>query len=717
MLEMFLCSIVVAVILFGVYFGFCAKKIRGINKEIERILNSQDIISDLGNSKLLSAAWKNFERTLIKLPDKTYSTTDAAEFFNQQSLTRGMNMTFWQSYGGIFTGLGILGTFLGLTVGLSRVVIPKDNDVEVLKTSIAQLLSGVETAFVTSLVGIGAALIYSGVHHYLLVKLQKNIQTLADKLDETFPRRSVEDWLAESHIESQSQTTTLKSINDTAANTYAESQSQTTVLKNIGEDVAQAIYDGLDERMNAAVETLCNKLEGKLLPQVDRICAAIDNLGKGGSEALGDIFTKGVGSQMDRFSAALDKFSDKAETIMTNAQEVSRIMNEQLLNTLKTLDETLKQQAKASAAERDEASKQFLATLKSLTDTLNEVAEKIKTQQEDSGKGFAELLKATLDNFNATMAQILAGAQSKSDGMNQKFLDTLESLTTTLNDLAEKIKTQQQETADGFAQMLTASLNNFNEVMKKILAKAQSDADKNNDTNQKASEQFLLTLAGLGKTLQDVVDKFKQQQTGTLGNFETLINNLIANLEKFTNKQQEFLRNAANANSVRISEAVNAFREIVDNHNATIKKTFGEVQKLLNETETYLDLINDASTSLKQAANPVKESTLQLSRNLTETSAQMKTLATANQTTRDNLASLSTQLDTFVKNFNGIADELERSTKIIHDSLDNYNIKTSKELSDALTKFGSTMAEALGGLDEAVSDFSDAVVYVKQKRR
>lgn len=130
-----------------------------------------------------------------------------------------------------------------------------------------------------------------------------------------------------------------------------------------------------------------------------------------------------------------------------------------------------------------------------------------------------------------------------------------------------------------------------------------------------------------------------------------------------------------------------------------------------------MDLINDASTSLKQAANPVKESTLQLSRNLTETSAQMKDLANANQTTSDNLASLSTRLDTFVKNFNGIADELERSTKIIHDSLDNYNIKTSKELSDALTKFGNTMAEALGGLDEAVSDFSDAVGYVKQRRR
>lgn len=193
MLEFFLQNVwefsIAGVLILGVvYVWFCVKKIRGINKEIESILNSQDIISNLKNSKLLAAAWKNFERTLIKLPGKTYSTMDAAEFFNQQSLTRGMNMTFWQNYGGIFTGLGILGTFLGLTVGLSRVVIPKDNDVEVLKTSIAQLLSGVETAFVTSLVGISAALIYSWIHHALLMKFNKNVQTLADKLDEAFPR-------------------------------------------------------------------------------------------------------------------------------------------------------------------------------------------------------------------------------------------------------------------------------------------------------------------------------------------------------------------------------------------------------------------------------------------------------------------------------------------------------------------------------------------------
>ena len=385
----------VAVILIVIYSYCCGWKIFKDAKEIERVSDAQDLVATVKESNLLKPFWTAFEKTLTTVGDKVYSTIDASEIFNQQSLTRGMNMTFWQNYGGIFTGLGILGTFAGLTFGLTGVDMTSDN-IEVLKDGIKKLLSGVESAFVTSLVGIGCAIVYSVVHHWLIKKFQGNVHRLAYELDEKFPRRSVEDWLkdinstATNHFNAaQRQTETIKTIDDTIANhyvqaqlqtelfknidamtagNYTESQEQTTVLKNIGEQVAQAIHNALDE---------------KLAEYVDNICKAIDSLGEGAAQGLNDTISKVAGAQMDRFSAALDKFSDKAETIMANAQEVSQIMNEQLLNTLKELDESLKQQAKASAAERDASSAEFLSTLKSLTNTLNEVAEKIKSQQEE----------------------------------------------------------------------------------------------------------------------------------------------------------------------------------------------------------------------------------------------------------------------------------------------------------------------------------------------
>lgn len=564
-------SLAVAAVLFWIYFKSCAGKIREVNKDIKQMLKwletpreFEDVAAEFKKHERLAPAWRNFEKSLTKTSEAAYSTTDAAEFFNVTNLTRGINMTFWQGYGGIFTGLGILGTFAGLTVGLGGVVIPKDNNVEVLKDSIAQLLSGVETAFVTSLVGIFFALVYSWVHHNLLTKFQGNVQNLADKLDGQFKRRSAEDWLAEnnataqvqsktlqnidgqisagnsliekSHGEAQAQSKTLQSIGEQVAagnsfleKSHGEAQTQTTalqnigtnidsqktILQNIGEDVARAIYDGLDERMNAAVETLCDKLEEKLLPQVDRICAAIDKLGNGGSEAIGDIFAGKVGSQMDRFSAALDKFSDGIDKKLENANEISKIMNEQLLNTLKALDESLNQNAQAVAKERADEYKRFTTALEELISKLDKVADKIKANADEANE---EVKRTTAEHDN----------QSRQD-----------------------------------------------------------------------REQFLAQLASLIKTLDEVANRFKEQQTGHLENFEMLINILLTDLKDFADRQQKFLDKIANANAAQISEAVKAFREIVDNHNATIKKTFGEVQLLLNETETFLYSIDTASNTLK----------------------------------------------------------------------------------------------------------------------
>ena len=100
-----------------------------------------------------------------------------------------------------------------------------------------------------------------------------------------------------------------------------------------------------------------------------------------------------------------------------------------------------------------------------------------------------------------------------------------------------------------------------------------------------------------------------------------------------------------------------------------------------------------------------------------ETSEQMKTLSTANQTTRQNLSDLAARLDAFVKNFNGIANELERSTKIISNSLDNYNGKMSEGLTKNLSEFEKNITQAFSSLNEIVDHLEDAVNDFKKIRR
>ena len=199
--------------------------------------------------------------------------------------------------------------------------------------------------------------------------------------------------------------------------------------------------------------------------------------------------------------------------------------------------------------------------------------------------------------------------------------------------------------------------------------------------------------------------------------FETLVANLTSYLKTFTDQQKKLWNENANSNAAQISAAVKAFNEIINRHNETTKKMFAQVQNLLGDVEEFLQLMDDTSTSLKQAAEPVKQSTAQLTRNLLETSAQMNTLATANQMTRQNISELSDKLKKFVDNFDGIANELERSTNIIKDSLENYNAKTGKELQDKIKAFNKSMGDAASYLQSLVEDLSDALEDFNRKRR
>lgn len=118
-----ICGVFMTLLFFlaSFYYWKCRREISAFNTELEKILKSDSVDAALNESALLAFAWRIFKKTLTRTNDKIYSTVDAAEFFSTQNLLRGMNMTFWQNYGGIFTGLGILGTFAGLTLGLDGV--------------------------------------------------------------------------------------------------------------------------------------------------------------------------------------------------------------------------------------------------------------------------------------------------------------------------------------------------------------------------------------------------------------------------------------------------------------------------------------------------------------------------------------------------------------------------------------------------------------------
>jgi len=115
------------------------------------------------------------ERSLniIEYSGKTYSHIKHSDFFSAENISEKLlNLRMINSIPGIMTGLGILGTFIGLIIGISSIHITKG---EILLNDIQSLLSGMNIAFLTSIVGIilGLYWILNEKRHYknLLIEI------------------------------------------------------------------------------------------------------------------------------------------------------------------------------------------------------------------------------------------------------------------------------------------------------------------------------------------------------------------------------------------------------------------------------------------------------------------------------------------------------------------------------------------------------------------
>ncbi|MCR4896340.1 MAG: hypothetical protein K5891_06145, partial [Lachnospiraceae bacterium] len=86
------------------------------------------------------------------------SKADIEDFINEDLIDRvGMNY-FNSGISGAMTGLGILGTFLGLAIGLGSF---QGNDIFTISDNVGPLLSGMKVAFHTSVYGIFFSLLFN----------------------------------------------------------------------------------------------------------------------------------------------------------------------------------------------------------------------------------------------------------------------------------------------------------------------------------------------------------------------------------------------------------------------------------------------------------------------------------------------------------------------------------------------------------------------------
>lgn len=545
----FLFSVGVAGIVSLFFYKNCGKlirlrnaDIRKLNQQIKNYDSSMNFFQELDEkmkeNHFIFPLWEKYRRNFIIIPDDeeinhVYSTTDADEYFNFSNLSAGISIEFWQNLAGVFTGLGILGTFLGLTIGLLGFDMSSSATIQ---KGISNLLNGTSTAFLTSIVGILCALIFNYYYNNSLIRnFDASIDDFANKLDELIPRKQAEELLY---------------INSEAV------KEQTTELQDFNTTLALTIGDALRNAMTTDVK-----------PVLEELLTAIRELSTGGMETIKNSINDNTGSELRDFAGTLQELQQGMRDILMQSQQMNEENNQKLRVAVDEMVKSLQNATSDSVTAQQK--------------NMNEMNEQIKglfTEMNDNLRQTVQGLLEAGSNTGIQLDHSIKGAAETSDAIVKTWESVSKQQQEQLSHNIEQIRNILEETL----RSIRDDRENYIQTLKNITQELQNTMDSS-DVLIKQAGVTANQFASAAGPMNDVAHTMN-----------TSVNNVIDATKSFNNQvgmtvlelKDTSSSNIKSVNTIRealerTEESWHAYENVFQGLDAQLGKTFTELEENL----------------------------------------------------------------------------------------------------------------------------------------
>lgn len=215
--------------------------------------------------KRLAALWADYQDSLhIQKPGRNgpavRSTVRAETWFNSQFVVDSRLRTeFFKHLPGLFTGIGIIGTFTGLIEGLHRFQVSENT--ATVRTSLESLMHSVGQAFLVSAAAITAAMVVTFCEKLLLASLYRRTESVAQAIDALFDAGAGEDYLSRLVSVSEAsvgQSQALKSalVQEIGGLLRELSVAQIEAARQDSQRLGQAIAASIEQSLKAPMQAL-----------------------------------------------------------------------------------------------------------------------------------------------------------------------------------------------------------------------------------------------------------------------------------------------------------------------------------------------------------------------------------------------------------------------------------------------------------------------------
>lgn len=631
---------------------------------------------------------ENGEEKIVRIR----ATAPSASFFSEQQLVDiPLNTEFFKHLPGILTGMGIIGTFYGLMIGLNHF---DPSTPEQVSSSVNNLLRDVLYAFLGSAFAIFASILVTWLEKLSIAKSYKYLEKFTAALDSLYDSGVGEEYLA----------SLVKSSNENATQARHLKESLVTDLRDMLLHLA--------ESQKIESERLANTLSATYRESgsqfADQVSGAIENSLK---------------SPLDKIAGAVQTASgDQSGMVQNMLQDV-------LTAFMAKLDTTFGQQF----TNLNEMMRQTVGAIQTMQTGFSALLQDMRQVSDDSRQGSAQLIEQLLSEMKSGQQALQAGMNdmltslqasvakigAEGEGAGERIARQLEKMFADsearekaqaehMAAFVEAIQNSVQQGQSATMEKMAASVGALGEQLGSLFGqidKGQQQISATQQANQQSlHEQTQRVMSEVDDQIKQLVETVASQHQGTT---ETL--RLLA---EQTNRQIQDMQ--AGADKMRLAA------ERFEHAGERVSEANHLTADVLNKAQSAGSSLSLATSELTSVVADYRNNREAVSKSI----AMLELLAAntqSEQTTRNQFIADLKQHGERLQSYNREAQVfMENVSDVLGKGFEDFSEGVSRSLDKTLGKLDVEMAKAsnlLAGsveqLGESVSELDDVLSRVR----
>ena len=541
--------------------------------------------------KAIVASTKKYQGSFLKGSQK--KTRHHADEFYELSRLQSFSSVV-EAIPNSLVGLGILGTFIGLSIGVMGLT--DQSNAEAIKAGVQSLLDSMGTAFVTSVIGMASSIfltfwmrimygIRKSAHHNFCEALDQKHYITDEELSEIEQER-LKSMLQELFgIETNHQNTTPGEL---LIQNLQANQAASAKLEDFGAELADGLalsantISAIEEQLGSRFSNLFQTHLGSHMESMTKSLESIDGKETSQADTFADNLESSLNKLIEQFQSGLNS---GARDEMISMQENLAATSQSLITLPKILEETktgfqsmtqqfqelgaelgqkLAQQIQAASEQASAAQAAGAEAAKESLDSVASVSSSLTQEMQRGMETYMRTNAASVEQLNELVGRIR--------GVLEDNVNSSESIGVAITSLTSASKSLNANTQD--LQSGLSSMTRMNESMAQV-----------SSTLSGVTTGLENAIRGQGEIVEGVFEQAKQAMADQLSAYGE-VNDELSNVKNaFTESIQHYqaqVNTAVNSNLQAFATRLTEVAESLTSAYNALQETVGEMEGVLN---------------------------------------------------------------------------------------------------------------------------------------